>query len=223
MEILGLEHSESTDNSDEEKCEEAGFWDPEHEVWSGFRESFFEHLERGEEDDEESNPLDRWEFFEHFRDPAWGDDHEDDRDDESYHEIHDISMTRTCDGEDIIQRHGDIGDDDSLDRSTKCRRTATMFLMMLARTDLTIELPYDVEEEDSTEELESRYLEEEYDPQWEYDTENCSTCDSPEYCFSSEFWREFLCRHTDEDSIITAHDEVDEDDIEQRECSCCSK
>lgn len=223
MEILGLEYSEPADNSDEEKCEETWLWHSEYEIWSCFRESLLEHLECSEEYDEESNPLDGWIFFEHFCDPAWGDDHEDDRDDESDHEIDHISMTGTCYGEDVIQWHSDISDDDRLDRRAKCTRTRSMLFMMLARTYLTIELPYDIEEEDGTEELESRYLEEKYDPQWEYDTEYCSTGDSPEYGFSPEFWWEFLCRHTDEDGIVTTHDEVYEDDIEQCKSSCRSE
>lgn len=77
-EILGLEDRKSSDNSDEEKCEETRLWDTEHEIWSRFRESFLEHLECREEDDEESDPLDRRKLFEFFRDPSRCNDHEDD-------------------------------------------------------------------------------------------------------------------------------------------------
>lgn len=40
---------------------------------------------------------------------------------------------------------------------------------MLVRTDLTVELPYDIEEEDRTEELEASYLHEPDSSEGEYD------------------------------------------------------
>lgn len=223
MEILGLEDSETSDDHDEKEGKEIWLWYTEYEIWSCFRESFFEHLECREEDDKESDPLDRWELFEHFCDPSWCDDHKDDRYDQPYDEIHDISMTCTCDSEDIVERHRDICDDNRLDRSHKCIRIGTVFFMMLARADLTIKLPYDIEEEYSPEELESRYLEEKYDSEWEDDTEDCRTCYSPKYRFFSQSWCKFLCRHTDQYSVVSTHDEVDEDDIEECKCSCRSK
>ena len=83
-----------------------------------------------------------------------------------------------------------------------------------------IELPDNIEEEDGSEEFESRNLEEQYHSEWEYDTQDCRTRHSPEDSFLAYFLREFLGRHPDEYSIIPAHDEVDEDDIEKCEYSC---
>ena len=87
-------------------------------------------------------------------------------------------------------------------------------------SDLTIELPYDIEKENSSEEFESWYLHEPDDSEREYDTEHSSTSYSPEYCLLAISSSELLGRHPNEDSIISTHDEVDEDDIEKSKCSC---
>ena len=66
-EIFGLEDGESTDDEYEKECEDARLWYTEECICChGFAESFLEHLERREEDDEKSDPLDRWIFFEEF-------------------------------------------------------------------------------------------------------------------------------------------------------------
>lgn len=87
--------------------------------------------------------------------------------------------------------------------------------MVLVSSDLTIELPYYVEEEYSSEELESWDLHEPYDPEREYNTEDRRTSNSPEYCLLAIGSLEFFCGHTDEDSIVSAHHEIDHDDIQQ--------
>jgi hypothetical protein len=92
--------------------------------------------------------------------------------------------------------------------------------MVLVRSDLSIELPYYIEEEDRTEELESWYLHEPDNSERKNDTEDCRTSNSPEYGFFAICSLEPLRCHTDQDSIVTAHDEVDHDDIEECECSC---
>ena len=229
MEILGLEDRESSDDDDEDEGEEARFRYTENHIWSvtdhsiRLRESFLEHIKCREEDDEESYPLDARIFLEHLRDPTWCDDHEDDRNHETDHEVRDISMTRSSDGENIIEGHSDISDDDRFDSCWERTRVSTSLFVMFTRTDLTVELPYHIEEQDRTEELESRNLEEKYDSEGEDDTQNRRTCDSPEDCFFLELWREFLCCHPDEDRIVPTHDEIDEDDIEEGECSCCGE
>ncbi len=131
-------------------------------------------------------------------------------------------MTRSGYGEDIIEAHSHICDDDGLYRRLKCRgiRTPSMFIMVLTRTYLTIKFPYYVEEEYRAQELEPRYREEKYDSERKNNTQYRRTCYSPEYGFFPQFWREIFGRHTDEDSIISAHDEVDEDDIQECECTC---
>ena len=93
--------------------------------------------------------------------------------------------------------------------------------MMLTRSDFSVKFPYHIEEEDGSEELESWDLEEKYDSEREDDTEDGGTSNSPEDGFLSYLGRELLRRHTDEDSVISTHDEVDEDDIEERESACC--
>jgi hypothetical protein len=92
--------------------------------------------------------------------------------------------------------------------------------MSFVGADLTIELPDDIEEEDGAEELESRDLHEVYDPEGKYDTEDRCPEDSPEDGFFLEFWWEIFCCHTDEDSIIPAHHDIDENDIEKSKCAC---
>ncbi len=84
---------------------------------------------------------------------------------------------------------------------------------MFVRSDLSIKFPYNIEEEYSTEELESRDLHEKYDSEREEDAEYCGSCNSPKYSFFPHLGREIFRCHTDEDGIITTHHEVDEDDI----------
>ncbi len=103
-EIFCLKYREATDDEYEEHREETRLWYTEECVCrDGLSESFLEHLERGEEDDEESYPLDRWILLQEPSDISRCYDHEYDRDDESDHEVHDISMTGSCYGEDIVE------------------------------------------------------------------------------------------------------------------------
>ena len=94
---------------------------------------------------------------------------------------------------------------------------------MLVRAYLAVELPYHVEEEDGTKELEPRNLEEKYYSEWEYNTQYCCAGHSPEYSLFTHLWWQILGCHTDEDRIVSTHDEVDEDDIEQSEGTCRGK
>ncbi len=224
-EILCLKYRKATDDEYEKHREETRLWYTKECISRhGFAESFLEHFESRKEDDEESDPLDRWVFLQESADISRRYDHEYDRDDESDHEIYDISMAGSCDCEYVIEWHRDISDDDRLDSCTIVRSAISCSLfVMLMSPYLSIELPYHIEEEYRSEELKSRNLEEKYDPEGKYDTEDRRTCYSPKYCFFSHFWREIFGRHTDEDSIVSAHDEVDEDDIEQSECSCRSE
>lgn len=227
MEVLSLEDRESSHDDYEDESEETRFWYTEDHIRTitdhsiCFRESFLEHIKCGEENDEESDPLNWWESLKHLSNPARCDDHEDDRNDESDHEVHDISMTGSGNSEDIVQWHRDISDDDRPDRSREGARASISLLMMLTRSDFSVKFPYHIEEEDGSEELESWDLEEKYDSEREDDTEDGGTSNSPEDGFLSYLGRELLRRHTDEDSVISTHDEVDEDDIEERESACC--
>ena len=223
LEVFLLEDSESTDESDKKQSEYTRLWYPTDHLWCCLRESLLEHLECCEEDDEESYPLDAGIAFEKLRDIARSDNHENDGYDETDHEIYHVSMARSCYSQDIIEAHSDIGDDDRLYGSHECISSLGSLFMMFIRSYLTVELPYHIEEEECSEELEPWNLEEKYDSKWEYDTENCRSCHSPEYCPFPFYSLELLRRHTDEDSIISAHDEVDEDDIKQGECSCRSE
>ena len=59
FQILGLEYSESSYNDDEEYREYTRLWDTIDSIdGECLAESLLEHLESGEEDDEESDPLD---------------------------------------------------------------------------------------------------------------------------------------------------------------------
>ena len=147
-EILRLEDSETSDYDDEKEGEDTRLWYPEESIGRhSFSESFLEHLERGEEDDEESYPLYARIFLQKSRDITRCDDHEDDRDDESDHEIYDISVTGSRDGEDIVQWHRDVGYDDSFDSRGKSRCAISMTLfMMFVSADLSIKFPDDIEE-----------------------------------------------------------------------------
>lgn len=225
LQIFGLEHGESTHNHNEKEREDTGFRHSGDHIWDSFGESFLEHFESREEDDEESDPLDRWIALEELGNIVRCDYHENDRDDESDHEIDDIAMACSCNPEHIVEAHCHISDDDHLDSRSEVRRiSCNIFCMMLTGTNLAIELPDDIEQEYRSEEFESRNLEEKYDSEWEYDTKDRRTSHSPEDCFLTYCWGEFLGCHTDEDGIISTHDEVDEDDIEQCECSgCCEE
>ncbi len=221
LEIFGLKPRKSCHDKYKYQSEYRRLRDSEYDRFCDLRESFFEHFESGEEYHKESYPLDWRILYELLRYVIWSDYHQYDRYDESDHEIYYIPMTRSCYSKDIVETHSDIGNDDSLDGSLEggCSLSSSMF-GVLTRTYLTIELPYYIEEKYRPEEFESRDLEEKYDAQWEYDTEYRRTCDSPEYCLFLEFGREIFRRHTDEYSIISAHDEIDEDDIEEGECTC---
>ncbi len=164
-EIFGLKYCESTDDEYEKEREDARLWYAKKCIGRhGFAESFFEHLERREEDDKESNPLYAWVFFKKSSDITRCHHHEDDRDDESDHEIHDISVAGSCYRENIVETHSDIGYDDRLDcRGECCCRILASFFMVFVCTDLSVELPYHVEEEYRSEEFETRNLEEKYD------------------------------------------------------------
>lgn len=94
-----------------------------------------------------------------------------------------------------------------------------MLRIVLTRTNLTIKLPYDIQKEYCSEEFESRYLKEEYNSKWKYNTEDGCTGNSPKYSLFSKFMRKILRRHTDKDSIITTHHEIDKDDIEKGKCT----
>lgn len=63
LQILGLEYRKSSYNEYEEQCEDTRLWDTEYCWFCDFGEALLEHLERREEDDEESEPLDGWVFF----------------------------------------------------------------------------------------------------------------------------------------------------------------
>lgn len=133
-------------------------------------------------------------------------------------------MTCACYGEDIIEGHSHICDDDSLDCFTKsCCTFSSCFIVMFMSSYFPIKFPYDIEEEYSTEEFESRDFHEKYNSEREEDTQYRSTCHSPKYSFFPYFWWEIFCCHSYEDSIITAHHEIYEDDIEKCKCSCTRK
>ena len=94
---------------------------------------------------------------------------------------------------------------------------------MFIRTDLSIEFPYDIEEEYRTEEFETRNLKQKYYSEWKNNTEYRRASNSPEDSFLTYFWREILRCHTYEDGIISAHDQIDEYDIKQSKYSCRSE
>lgn len=220
LEIFGLEESKSANNKDKKEGKNTRFRHTENNWFCHFGESFFEHLKCCEEDYKKSEPLDGRVFLKHLGNPSWGNDHENNGDNKSYAEVHHISMTCSCDREDIIEGHSNISDNYRLDGCREGISFFSSFFMVFVSTDFTIKLPYDIEEEDSTEEFESWNLHEPYRPKWEDDSENGCSCYSPEYCFGSFSSLEFFGCHTDEDSIISTHHEVYEDDIEEREESC---
>lgn len=130
-------------------------------------------------------------------------------------------MTGSGDGEHVIEGHRDIGDDDHLHGCPEGISTRVVFVFMVFRgTDLAVELPDDIEEEDGSEELEAWDLQEKDDTEREDDTQDRSTRDSPEDRFFPSSSLELLRSHPDEDRVITAHHEVDDDDIEESKGSC---
>lgn len=217
-EVLGLEYGESSYNDNQKKCKYTGFWNTKYHILpDSLAESLFEHLECREEYNKESNPLNTRVFLKELRNISWCHYHEYDRYNESDHEIDDISMTCSCYCEDIVEAHRHIGYYDGLYRCPESRSSLLAFFMMLIGSDLTIELPYYIEEEYGSEELESRYLHEPYNTKREYDTQYSSTSYSVEYSLFAISTSESLGRHTDEDSVVTTHHEVYEDDIEKCE------
>lgn len=221
--VFRLEKSESTHDNDKKEGKYAGFWDSQNHRFSNFRESFFEHFERSEEDNKKSKPLNGWEFFEHFCDPAWGYDHENNRNNQSNPEVHDISMACSSDREDIVERHSHISNDDSLDGGSEGICFFSSLFVMFVSANLTIELPYDIEKQEGSEEFESWNLHEPDGSEGEKYSKNRRTCNSPENRFLAFRSLKFFRCHADEDRIVSTHDEVDEDDIEQREESRGSK
>ncbi len=220
IQVFSLEECKSSYDRDEKESEYAWLWDSSDKFRGSLGESLLEHLKGGEEDDEESCPLDAREPDEESSYPIRCYDHEYDRDDETDHEVDDIAMACSSYREYIVQWHDHISDDDHLECFEERVCISSMLTVVLTGADLTVELPYDVEKQDCTKEFQSRDLEEEYHSEWEDDTEYGRTCYSPEYSFPSEFGRKLLGRHTDEDSIVPTHDDVDEDDIEESEESC---
>lgn len=219
-EIFCLQKCKSSYQGDKKEREDAWLWNSEYERLCNFRKSFFKHLKCGKEDDKKSYPLDRWVFFELSCDPTRSYYHEDDRYHESYHEIDYITMTCSGNREDVIEWHRDIRDDDGLDSSFKggSRLSSSMF-GMFTRAYLTIKFPYHIEKEDGTEKFETRNFQEKDNAKGKNDTKDSGSCDSPKNRFFSHCWRQIFCCHAYEDSIISAHDEIYEDDIEEGKCS----
>ncbi len=226
LQILGLKNGKSRYDDDEKECKNTWFRDSEDLISTAgdhhirLRESFLEHIEGREEDDEETNPLDRWIAIEKFCYITRCYHHQDDWDDESDNEIGNVSMTRTGDSEDIIETHGYICENNRLDGSPEILCPRGSLFMMFTCSYLTVEFPYDIEEEECTEEFEAWNLEEVYDSQGEYNTEYRCSCDSPEDGFFSEFRCELLCCHPDKDRIVPTHDEIDEDDVQESKSTC---
>ena len=191
LQILCLKDRESSDDSNKKECKNTWFGYPTDHIWSRFRESFLEHIESGKEYDKESYPLYAWIFFEFFCYPSRSRNHEYDRYDKSDEEIYYISMTGTCYSEDIIETHSDISDDDRLYCSFESGSSfsSSMFIMFI-RTDLSIEFPYDIEEEYRTEEFETRNLKQKYYSEWKNNTEYRRASNSPEDSFLTYFWRD---------------------------------
>ena len=211
-EILCLKPCKTSDDSDKDHEKDRWFWNSEYHWFRHFRKSFFEHFERGKEDDEKSEPLDGWIFFKLLCDKIRSDDHKDNRNHESDHEIDDIPMTRSGNREDIIEGHSDISNNNSFDGCRKSCSSSSSLVMCFVSSDFSIELPYDIEEEDCTEEFETWNLEEKYDSERKNYSQYGGTCHSPEYCLLFESWWKIFRCHTDEDRIVSTHDEVDEDD-----------
>lgn len=220
LQIFCLKNCKTTNNKYKKECKYTWFWNTEDCRLDYFCESFLEHFECCEEDNEESDPLDRWIFFEEFRYPARCYDHEDNRDDESNNEVHDISMTRSRYGEDIVEWHSDISDDNCLDCFHEAVSSFLSFFLMLMGSNLSVEFPYDIEKEYCSEEFQSRNFHKKNDPKRKNNTKDRCPRHSPEYCLFSLSSLELLGCHTYKNGIIATHDEVDEDDIEESKCSC---
>ena len=104
FEIFGLQYGESSDYEDEEHREYTRLWYSVDGIdGECFAESLLEHLECGEEDDEKTDPLDRWIFHQEIGDISRCDYHEDDREYESDDQIDDIAVTRSSYCEYIVQ------------------------------------------------------------------------------------------------------------------------
>ncbi len=221
LEVFCLEECEPSDDNDEDECEETAFRHSHDTFRCHFSESFLKHLECGKEDDEESEPLYRWIFVEEFCDESRCDDHEDDWYDKSDCEIDDVSVTCPGNGENIVEWHGNIGDDDHLYCCSEIAGLTGMFVIVVfACANLAVEFPDDIEEKYGSEEFESRDLKEDDDSHREDDSECCSSGNSPENCFFSLFgWEIFRC-HTYEDCIVPAHNEIDHDDVEEGKPGC---
>lgn len=216
-EILRLKDCKSSNHCDEDKCKYRRLRNSQYRRFCHFYKSLFEHIECRKENDKEPNPLDAWIFSEEIGDPVRCDNHEDDWDDETNHEIDNISMTCSCNCQDVIQWHHDICDDNHLQCFEKVVCTSSMtFIMMFTGTYFTIKLPDNVEKQERSEKFKPRNLEEKDNTKGECDTENSSSNHSPKYCFTTKLGRELLGCHTDEDSIISTHHDIDENDIEKR-------
>jgi len=74
-------------------------------------------------------------------------------------------MTGSSYGEDIVETHRDICDNNGLDGSPESDSSYFSFFMVFMGSNLSVEFPYDIEEEYSTHEFESWNLHEPYDPE----------------------------------------------------------
>lgn len=222
--VFCLEKSKSTNDSDKKKSKNTGFWDSKNHRFCDFWESFFEHFERCEEDNEETEPLNRRIFFEQFCDSIRGKYHKNNRNNKSDCKVDDIPVACSGNGEDIVERHGNISDDDGLDGSTESICFFSSFFLMFMSTNLAIELPYNIEKKHRTEEFESWNLHEPDGTKRKNNSKDCCTSNSPKDCLFAFRSLEFLRGHSDKDSIVSAHDEIDEDDVQESKKSCgCKK
>lgn len=79
----------------------------------------------------------------------------------------------------IVETHSDISNDDRLYGCPECCPSFFSFFYMFVSSDFPVELPYYVEEEDGSEELETRDLHEPDNSEGENNTENSGTSHSP--------------------------------------------
>ncbi len=217
-----LKYSKSSNYDDEKECKNTWFRNPEYCWFYDFCKALFEHIECSKEDDKESKPLNRGIFFEHICYPSWCNDHENNRKYQTYHEVYHISMTCSRNSEDIIEGHSYISDDDSLDCCRERICFFSMFIMVFVSANFSIKFPYNIEEKYRSEEFESRNFHEPNSTKRENNSQNSRSCNSPKYCLFSCSSREFLCCHAYENGIVTAHNEIDEYNIEKckNTCSC---
>lgn len=225
MKVFCLKNRKWTNNENEKERKYAWFRNSSDHIRRCFCKSFFQHLKSCKEDNEESEPLNRWIFFQHSSDPSRGKYHKDNREYESNSEIYVISVRRSSNRKNVIERHGNIGNHNHLNSTPEIISPIVSIFCMFLCTNFSIELPYNIEKKDSTEELKSRNLQEEYDSKRKEDTKNSSTSYSPEYCFFTSCSFEFFCCHPNKNSIITTHNEIDENDIKKRKesstgCKC---